>query len=105
MKTNKDPKGLITQDSIIVAPQELNDDTNWTLVESKQTRKQSSGTPRTITIKNIDLIKKEEKSTNSEDKEAIDISSSTDSFEDLTSISESTTEDRWYLYNRNKIIL
>ena len=143
MKTNKDPKGLITQDSIMVAPRELNDDANWTLVESKQTRKlrekerlenlaqfpplptvnegsvamstetasskrrankinlkkifnedkQSSGTPRTITIKNIDLIKKEEKCTKSEEKKVIDISSSTDTFDDLTSISESTTED------------
>ena len=154
MKTNNDPKGLITQDSIMVAPQELNDNANWTLVESKQTRKlqekerlqnlaqfpplptvnegsvamltetasskcrankiylkkifneykQSSGTPRTITIKNIELINTE-KNTKSEEKEVIDISSSTDTFDDLTSISESTTEDRWYLYNRNKIIL
>ena len=98
----------------MVAPQELNDDTNWTLVESKQTRKlrekerlqnlaqfpplpmmnegsvamstetasskyrgnkinlkkifnedkQSSRTPRTITIKNIDLIKKKRSAPN-----------------------------------------
>ena len=54
---------------------------------------QSSGTPRTITSKNIDLIKKEEKCTKSEEKKVIDISSSTDTFDDLTSISESTTED------------
>ena len=39
MKTNKDHKGLITQDSIMVTPQELNDDAHWTLVESKQTQK------------------------------------------------------------------
>ena len=55
--------------------------------------KQSSGTPRTITIKNIELIIKEEKNTKSEEKEVIDISSSTDTFDDLTSISESTTEE------------
>ena len=144
----QDPRGLITQDSIItysiiVAPQELNDDTNWTLVESKQTHKlqekkrlqnlaqlphlptvneglvamstetasskrrankinlkkffnedkQSSGTTRTITIKNISLIKKEEKYTKPEEKGVIDISSSTDTFDHLTSISESTTKD------------
>jgi len=41
MKTNKDPNGLITQESIMVAPQELNDDASWTLVESKKTRKQN----------------------------------------------------------------
>ena len=40
MKTNKDTTGLITQASIMVAPQELNDDANWTLVQSKKTRKQ-----------------------------------------------------------------
>ena len=55
--------------------------------------KQSSGIPRTIIIKNIDLIKKEEKCTKSEEKKVIDISSSTDTFDDLISISESTTED------------
>ena len=38
MKTEKDHKGLITQGSIMVAPQEVYDNTNWTLVESKQTR-------------------------------------------------------------------
>ena len=127
----------------MVAPQELNDDANWTLVESKQIQKlrqkeslqnlaqfpplptvnegsvamstetasskrrtnkinlkkifnkdkQSSGTPRTITIKNIELINTEKKNTKSEEKEVIDISSSTDTIDDLTSISESTTED------------
>ena len=41
MKTNKDPNRLITQESIIVAPQELNDDASWTLVESKKTLKQN----------------------------------------------------------------
>ena len=40
MKTTKDPTGLITQDSIIVAPQELNDDASWTLIQSKKTRKE-----------------------------------------------------------------
>ena len=136
MKTNKDPKGLITQDSIMVAPRELNDDANWTLIESKQTcklwekerlqnlaqfpplptvnegsvaistetasskrrtnkinlkkifkDKQSSGISRIITIKNIELINKENKNSKSEEKEVIDISSSTDTFDDLTSIS------------------
>ena len=55
--------------------------------------KQSSGTTRTITIKNISLIKKEEKYTKPEEKGVIDISSSTDTFDHLTSISESTTKD------------
>ena len=35
MKTNKDHKWLIIQDSIIVAPQELKGYTNWTLVGPK----------------------------------------------------------------------
>ena len=56
--------------------------------------KQSSGISRIITIKNIELINKENKNSKSEEKEVIDISSSTDTFDDLTSISESTTEDR-----------
>ena len=30
MKNTKDITGLITQDSIMVAPQELNDDASWT---------------------------------------------------------------------------
>ena len=55
--------------------------------------KQLSGTPRTITIKNIELINTEKKNTKSEEKKVIDISSNTDTFDDLTSISESTTED------------
>ena len=41
MKTDKDPNGLITQESNMVAPQELFDDASWTIVESKKTRKQN----------------------------------------------------------------
>ena len=41
MKTNKDPNGLITQESNMVAPQELFDDASWTIVESKKTRKKN----------------------------------------------------------------
>ena len=44
-------------------------------------------------IKNIELINKEEKKTKLEEKEIINISSSTDTFDELTSISESTAED------------
>ena len=40
MKTTKDTTGLITQDSIMVAPQQLNDDAGWTLVQSKKTQKE-----------------------------------------------------------------
>ena len=40
MKTAKDTTGLITQDSIMVAPQQLNDDTSWTLIQSKKTWKE-----------------------------------------------------------------
>ena len=40
MKITKDTTWLITQDSIMVAPQEVNDDANWTLVESKKTQKE-----------------------------------------------------------------
>ena len=40
MKTNNDPKGLITHDSImLIAPQELNDAGNWILVKSNKTHK------------------------------------------------------------------
>ena len=39
MKTTKDTTGLITQDSIMVSPQKLNDDAGWTLVQSKKIRK------------------------------------------------------------------
>ena len=40
MKNAKDTTGLITQDSIMVAPQELNDDAGWILVQSKKTWKE-----------------------------------------------------------------
>ena len=40
MKTTKDTTGLITKDSIMVAPQQLNDDASWTLVQSKKTQKE-----------------------------------------------------------------
>ena len=115
----------------------MEDDANWTLVESKQTQKLqekerihnlaqflpvpmlnegsvatsketassnrrcnktnlkkkidedklSSGTTQSITIN------KYKKNTKPEEKEVIDVSSNTDTFDDLTSISESTTED------------
>ena len=55
--------------------------------------KSSSWIPKGITIKNIEVIKKEEKSTNPEQKDIINISSDTDTFDNLTSISELTTED------------
>ena len=49
--------------------------------------KLSSGTTKCITIN------KYKKNTRPEEKEVIDISSNTDTFDDLTFISESTTED------------
>ena len=127
----------------MVAPQESNADTNWTLVESKQTRKLrekvrlqhlawfpplpavnegsvtrskettsskhgankinlkkifnkeklSYRAPKSITIKKMKLIKRKEKNTKPEQKEIIDISSDTDTFNDLTFISEALTVD------------
>ena len=40
MKITNDTTGLITHDSIVVTPQELNDDAGWALVQSKKTRKE-----------------------------------------------------------------
>ena len=39
MKTIKDTTGLLIQHSIMVAPQEINDNADWSLVQSKKTQK------------------------------------------------------------------